>query len=87
MLLQRITQNFYKISDCIPKPPLSSFHEISQKIKTISLPAIALISSTLIQEARADTFTECIEACERNGRDAHELAKLLCYTFCWLFAK
>ena len=29
-----------------------------------------------------DVYVQCVAACDKNGKDAHEFAKLLCYGIC-----
>lgn len=67
----------------IPALQINTPFVMASKITALSIPIFALASSSLILPVKADTYTECIDACDRNGRDAGDLAKLICYAFCW----
>jgi len=68
----------------LPSVQLASPQQMINNVTKIAVPVIALTGAAMMATARADDFTDCIEACDRNGPDAHPLAKLLCYSMCWL---
>ncbi len=77
--------------------PVASIFGLASLAKAVSVLAIPTISMYVlanlpVAEAKhakftdgkdGDVFVQCIEACDKNGKDAHEFAKLLCYTMCW----
>ena len=79
----RIT-NYFK--SCIPTIKIDTPSNILKKVSFVAIPAIALAANMMMTKVNADRFTDCIDACDRNGRDAHEAAKFLCYVMCWLIA-
>lgn len=74
------------ISDYIPKIRLASPEQVTKNLTKIAIPTITLAALTMINSVQSIPFTECIDNCNKH-RDVHDLAKLLCYTLCWLFAK
>lgn len=74
------------ISNYVPHLAVDTPQNMLHKAKRIAIPAIALVGASMISGVSADRYVDCINACDRNGRDAHELAKLLCYAMCWFIA-
>lgn len=76
--------------------PVASIFGLASLAKTVSalaIPTISMYALSNLPAAEAkhakftdgkdgDVFAQCIEACDKNGKDAHEFAKLLCYTMC-----
>ncbi|HSX37521.1 MAG TPA: hypothetical protein VLE95_01685 [Chlamydiales bacterium] len=65
--------------------------QLANVVSKLSIPLIGLSAFSSIPSAEAkhakggkndDVFVQCIKACDKNGKDANELAKLLCYTMC-----
>lgn len=78
--------NVGAISNYIPNVRLSSPTTMISRLTTIAVPIIALAGISSITGARAITYVECIDQCNEH-RDAGDLAKLLCYTLCLIFAR
>lgn len=70
----------------LPTFTLATPQQVVKNVTRLALPAILLVAVAMAREARAITYVECINNCDEH-RDAHELAKLLCYTLCLIFAK
>jgi hypothetical protein len=75
------------ISSYIPKIRIATPKEAISNLTKLAVPIIVLVAASTVREVIGDPFVDCINACDRNGRDAHELAKLLCYAMCWLITK
>ena len=56
--------------------PLVGLHAMS------NIPAVEAKHAKYTDGKDGDVFVQCIAACDENGKDAHELAKLLCYGIC-----
>lgn len=52
------------------------------RVTASSMPVIALVSSSLMQPFKADTFTECIEAYDRNRRNSYDFVNLIYFCRC-----
>lgn len=70
------------ISRYIPSLRIDTPTNVLNKATMVAIPTILLVGS-LMNGVAADAFSDCMEACDRNGRDAGGLAKLLCYAMCW----
>ncbi len=75
------------IRNYLPAFRIDTLNNILNKATMVAIPIIALVGASVIREVAANDYTDCIDACNRNGRDAHELAKLLCYTMCYFITK
>ncbi len=73
-----------KISSYLPK--IASSEQIGRNLKTIAMPALAFFAESMVQETRAIGYVECIDNCDEH-RDAHPLAKLICYVLSAIFVK
>ena len=60
--------------------------QIIKNLTKIAIPVIALSGAAMVHTAQAVTMAECFENCDKH-RDAHELAKLICYALCAIFSK
>lgn len=74
------------ISSYVPRFRIASSDQMARNLTKIALPAIALAASAMMYQAQAVTYVECINNCDLH-REAHELAKLICYTLCAIFSK
>lgn len=74
------------ISSYVPTIRIASPQQVLRNLTKIAIPIIMLVSAALVREAKAVTYVECFENCDKH-REAHELAKLFCYTLCAIFAK
>jgi len=74
------------ILNYVPKIRIASPEQIVKNLKNIAIPAITLVAVSMINGAQAISYAECFDNCNEH-REAHPLAKLLCYTLCAIFAK
>lgn len=74
------------ISSYVPSIRIATPREAANNLKKIALPAIALVGVSMIRGARAVTYVECFDNCNEH-REAHPLAKLICYAICAIFAE
>lgn len=74
------------ISNYVPSIGFASPVQIVSRLTAIAVPIIALAGVSALPTVNAVTLAECYENCNAH-RDAHELAKLICYGLCHIFAK
>ncbi len=73
--------------------------QLADAVSKLSVPLIGLyaLSNVPVADAKhhskptggkggGDIFIDCINACDENGKDAHEVAKLFCYGMCGLIS-
>ena len=76
-----------------PAASIFALANLATTVSALAIPAISMYALSNLPAAEAkhakisdgkheDFFVRCIEACDENGKDAHELAKLLCYAAC-----
>lgn len=79
--------NLSAISNYVPNVGIASPQQAVKNLTKLTVPIIALVGASMINEARADyPYIQCVDDCYRN-RDAHDLAKLLCHILCEIFGK
>lgn len=74
------------VLDYVSEIKIASPKQVVENLSKIAIPAIALVATSMIQGAQAIPYVECINNCDRH-RDAHPLAKLICYALCARFSK
>lgn len=83
MDIRQVTAYANSIGHHVPKIRLSTPSEMIYKATKIALPAIALVAMsnarTVVAPFNHEVFSECIEACDRNGQEAGPFIYL-----CWL---
>ena len=76
--------------------PIVSVFNLASLAKTVSTLAMPTIFTYLLYNLPVadakhakisngkddDVYVQCIDTCDKNGKDAHEFAKLLCYAMC-----
>ncbi len=66
---------------------------LAKTVSALAIPTISMyaLSNIPVADARhhgngggrsEDGFVQCMNLCDKNGKDAHEAAKLLCYAGC-----
>ena len=78
--------NLSTTSNYFPEIRIASPEQAVKNLKNIAIPAITLVAASMINGAQAIGYVECIDNCNEH-RDAHPLAKLICYGLCAIFAK
>jgi hypothetical protein len=81
-----LKMNISTISNYVPKIRIASPEQAVKNLTKIAIPAIAFVGASMIHGAQAISYVECHNNCDKH-RDAHELAKLICYIACMIFAK
>ena len=80
------TMGFYT-----PAAPIFGLASLAKTVSALAIPSISIyaLSNFPVAEAKHakggkddDVYVQCVEACDKNGKDAHEFAKLLCYAMC-----
>ena len=74
------------ISSYVPVIGVASASQIVSRLTALAVPIITLTGLSNLQGAQAVTLAECYDNCNQH-RDAHELAKLICYALCHMFSK
>ena len=86
MRLSAMSINLTNISNSVPKIRIASPEQVVKNLNKIAIPTIILVTALMIKGAQAIGYVECINNCNEH-RDAHALAKLMCYALCAIFAK
>lgn len=73
-------------SNYLPQIRIASPKQVVKNLQKIAVPIIILLGASMAAEAHAANYSDCIDSCNRH-RDAHPLAKLICYTMCLFLAK
>jgi hypothetical protein len=74
------------VSNIVPVIRFAPLITVVPRLTNIAFPIIALLGFSLVRGVSATPYTDCIDACNQH-RDAHELAKLLCYAMCYYITK
>ena len=74
------------ITSYMPSIGLASPVQIVSRLTALAVPIIALAGVSALPTVNAVTLAECYENCNAH-RDAHELAKIICYALCHIFSK
>ncbi len=74
------------ISNYVPKISLASPEQIAKNVNKIAIPAMVLVTASMINGAQAVGFVECMDNCNRDP-NTPGIAKLICYTLCAIFSK
>lgn len=79
MSIQAITNHLSNIRLATPK-------EIKNRLTKLAVPVVTITALAIAQKAQSITVAECFKNVDDN-KDAHELAKIICYALCLLFSK
>lgn len=74
------------VSNYVSSIRIPSPQQACNNITKLALPIIAFAGASMISAVEAIPYVECMDNCNAH-RDIHPLARLLCQTLCFLFAK